>query len=883
MLPPGVPSLDSLSHEWLDADELEHLHSLRNQWGQAHVNADLTSISWLAIPPYAGGYRTGVLRVDGQVAAAASFNWAPWGVRRRGFVDGIGVETDTRLGYASASALWRITVTNETDASRTVDVAQELLAPVAHSEVDWGWLHGAPWNEGHCHDFFSTERVRADVLSDQPKQVQLVPPAERFIRLGRPRIPGIQRDEDDEPMLLEDTLPDHTTSDARRVRPPAAAATIGWVEVRTADGSVRRVLGPWTVAGLEDEIRLGLVPLQDGGEISVGVRVDAARDGVIFTHGNHPDSLQFAIERGLLVARVGGERMDAGRALGVGDDVAIAARVSRDGAILFLDGAEVARTSEWWGGQRWTAEERDGAMLVTDGASPARSAFAFTVAPDRLDVEGQRGVARWRVDLAPGQSATIGVVLQLGTDAVEVAGVATAAAGRFDEVFAQTAESWRTLWANAFIPGNPDHSGYVPVFETDDDGLALTYYHAILQALYLRNSGVSELGPVFLAGGPRLGATVSFYWDEAEWARLHALLEPKSLRAWILAALAQPYDASHSFDTKNLLPVGNNYSANDYSLFNATERYIGVTGDFGILDEVAAGRTVLQHLREMATRPRSKRAAFADTVLVDFGRDTWELLECVPNYRDVIVSFNAGYAGMLRAFATILDLRGEAEEATELRAEGDRLAEAVLGLYAGEGRWNILHPEGVETIGHCLDFQFVASRLADDLTPEMRDEMVAFVTGSLLDGDWMRALAPDDPIAPFSDRPDHGAAGAFAAWPANTSLGLARLGRPDIAAAFLARLHRSRSGAAWGQAMEAMGNGRFQVAERGVSCRDTISSSASAESIIAGLFGIRTEPGAVGAGALESPFGRLRNVRAIGFDLPAPTWAEAPAEGAVRA
>ena len=85
--PQYVPSLETLcGDEWLDRADLAHLHSLRNQWGQAHVNADLASLSWLAIPPYSGGYRTGVLRVNGQVVAAQAFRWRPWGVSRRGAV-----------------------------------------------------------------------------------------------------------------------------------------------------------------------------------------------------------------------------------------------------------------------------------------------------------------------------------------------------------------------------------------------------------------------------------------------------------------------------------------------------------------------------------------------------------------------------------------------------------------------------------------------------------------------------------------------------------------------------------------------------------------------------------------------------------------------------
>jgi hypothetical protein len=50
-LPDGVPDLDDVAGEWVDAADLAHLPSLRNQYGQGHVNYDLSSMSWLAAPP----------------------------------------------------------------------------------------------------------------------------------------------------------------------------------------------------------------------------------------------------------------------------------------------------------------------------------------------------------------------------------------------------------------------------------------------------------------------------------------------------------------------------------------------------------------------------------------------------------------------------------------------------------------------------------------------------------------------------------------------------------------------------------------------------------------------------------------------------------------
>jgi len=564
------PPLDSLTGEWLTREELAHLHSLRNQWGQAHVNGDLTSISWLAIPPFSGGYHSGVLRVNGRVPAADRFSWAPWGVLREGSVDGIRVRTDTRMGFEQSRVFWRVTATNETDAPQSIRLDQEVVASVAHSEVDWGWLYGTPWNAGHYHDYYATERVRSEALADEPEQRQLLPHDPRSIRLGRPRLPGIQRDEDDAPMLLDSALPSHFTGDVERVRPDAVVGEVSDLELVTPEGDRISFDGPHRILATDDEVRLAAVLLEVGTVLAFTfVAAEARPTGVILTHGNHPDSLQVGVDDGRPWLAIGGERVQSDVELTV--DQRIEVQLGADRAVLRLDGVEVARTEPWWHGTRWNAARVDQRVLVVDSASIARSSYGFAPAPDEISIEGARGSARWDLLLEPGESATVSFSLNIGTDAHDVLADAAAWASTGDDQFDQVAGSWRSLWDNAFRPGNPDHSGYLPVLEARWHGLARSYYFGILLALYMRNTGVSPIGPVFLTGGPRLGATTTFYWDLSEWARTASLLEPVGIRSWILAALAQPYDASHSFDTKNLLPVGNHYAANDHALFRIVE------------------------------------------------------------------------------------------------------------------------------------------------------------------------------------------------------------------------------------------------------------------------------------------------------------------------
>ncbi|GIF67984.1 hypothetical protein Ais01nite_60190 [Asanoa ishikariensis] len=829
----GVPALDDVAGEWVAAGDLGHLPSLRNQRGQAHVNHDLTSVSWLAAPPFALGYHTGVLRVDGVVPGVQHYRWKPWGTRRTYRDAHVSVATDTSLGYDADRLLWRVEVTNTRAEPATVELSQDLFAPVGHSETGWGWLHTVPWNASGEHDYHALERIRDTTRPGAQGAPYLLGPGPRRLRLGRPRPPGIQRDEDSAPMLLEYELPRHVSAD--------------WVYPHTSSvrGTVRGLTTSTglTFAGpavLDDGVELALdaFELVPGTELELEFRTtDPDHDGVLLTHGNHPDSLQLGVSGGRLWLGICGERETAQRPLVAGRWHRVRVTVDAHQARLVLDGAEVARTGHWTRPSRWRSTVDRDSVTVVDTRSSARATYTFAVPPDELSPHGAGARATWRLALAAGETAVVGFALAWGTEAT-----APAATG-LDQELSDTADAWRRLWAHAFTPGNPDFSGHLPTLRTDHDDLARAYYMGALLVLYMRNIRVGRTGPVFLTGGPRLGATTTFFWDHTEWSRMYAMLDPAGLRAWLLAGLAGPYHESFGYDVRGGGPLGNYYISNEYALFRLIEHYVGVTGDVAFLSESAGGRTVLEHVERLAYGVAGRLGTKEG--LADFGPDAWRVLECVPNYVDAMASFNAAYVGMLRSYAALLRfLGGRDADAERADADAGGLAKAVLDLYAGDGRWAILHPDGRDTIGHVLDFGLVAAELAGDLTADQRAEMVTFVVDKLLAGPWLRALAADDPIAPFSDRPDHGAGGAFGAWPGVTAYGLAKLGRPDLAAGVLGRTPRAASGGLWGQAMEILtgdAEPRVRVAGRGVANRDSIAGAAIAEAVIAGLFGV--EPG----------------------------------------
>jgi len=852
----GVPDLYDVAGHWVGLDEIAHLPSLRNQQGQGHVNHDLTSLSWLAAPPFTFGYHTGELRVDGVVPAAQRFLWKPWGVTREHRGDGLLLTTDTRMALSRDLLLWRIVVTNETAEARTVELSQDLFAMVAHSEVGYGWLYDGPWNHGLHHDFMALERIRATTGGRAPSY--LLSPAPRRLRLGKPRVPGIQRDEDHGPMLLDDALPAHVSHDREPEPRTGVAATVRGLRVETADGGVALRADGAIALTPDDETSLDAFALSPGMTVDFELRLDAAgQSGTVLTHGNHPDSLQIGVEEGRLWLGITGEREFTGTELSGGDWHQVRVRIEADHVVLRLADAEIARTRHWTASRRWVCRVENGTVTFADSRSPAHAVYALAGPPAELRAEGAGCRATWTCRIEPGRSTTIKIACAYGTDADAVRAQARAASEDFETTMRAGENGWRRLWTSMFTPGNPDFSGHLPTFTTDDAGLAHTYYMGVLQALYMRNIRIRPGEPVFLTGGPRLGPTTTYFWDHCEWSRMYALLEPAGLRAWLLRVLAGPYRDSFGLENLSGGPLGNTYSSNDYALFRLIEHYVCVTGDFAFLDETSGGTKVLEHLERLGLGWRDKRNPATGGVLADFGDDPWSLLECVPTYTGVVASFNGAYVGSTRSLGGLYRGLGRHEDAHWAEAAASELADALLELYAGSGRWRVRRPDGTDTIGHCLDFGLVAAALHRDLPDGIRREMADFVTDRLLVDSWMRALSPDDPIATASDRPDHGAAGAFAAWPGVTAHGLARLGYRDRAIALLRDLSSAASGGLWGQAMEIVtgpdGRHRVQVAERGVATRDCIAGAAGAEAVLSALFGIN--PTFASGGSAELPAG----------------------------
>ncbi|MCA1746982.1 MAG: hypothetical protein LC655_04745, partial [Bacteroidales bacterium] len=426
--------------------------------------------------------------------------------------------------------------------------------------------------------------------------------------------------------------------------------------------------------------------------------------------------------------------------------------------------------------------------------------------------------------------------------------------GTFDTLFYSVDEIWESRWQAMFRPDNDLLSGCFPVLHTDDKKAAKVYYTGPLTLLYLMNTNLPEHEKVYLTGGPRWGASITFFWDITEWSTLWAVTDPEMMRehlsAWILINPSEHY-GKDNFGGKG---VGNGYSANYWALFQLIRSYVTVSRDFGFLDETIQGQSVLEHLHDYALNWKKLSSygqpGFTDERyhLADFGDDEWNLLECVPTYKHIVPSFNAGYAWMMRELAAFYEYTGEPEKAEPLRKEAEEMIDRILQLYAGEGVWNSLYPDGsLIEVRHCLDFMFIGRYIPNDIPEEIRREMISFLYDELITDHWMRAQSLKDVAAADSDRPDHGPLGAFDGWPAGTMDALVQMGYSGKALDFYRAIEPVTYEGCWAQAHELWGedkyekNARVRIAQRGWHNRESSGGISISQVMLKNFFGFYPE------------------------------------------
>ena len=420
----------------------------------------------------------------------------------------------------------------------------------------------------------------------------------------------------------------------------------------------------------------------------------------------------------------------------------------------------------------------------------------------------------------------------------------------FDASFNGIKASWEEKWEMIFKPGNSLISGCFPVLETPDSIAKKVYYTSPLTMLYLTNTNLPEHSKVFLTGGPRWGASISFFWDITLWSTLWAAVDPVMMKEHISSWIRIDPSKFYGKDNFGGKGVGNGYSANYWALFQLIRDYIAGSGDYGFLTDTIENKTVLQHLEKYSLNWKNisiyGTEGCTDDIykLADFGDDEWNLLECVPTYKHIVPSFNIGYAWMMRETAKLYRHTGEAQKADSLNAQASEMIQRILKLYAGDGVWNSLYPDNKKIeVRHCLDFAFFGKYIPDDIPPQIKDEMIDFLYKELMTNSWMRAQSLSDIAADKSDRCDHGPFGAFDGWPVDIMDALTLMGYPQKALDFYHAVEPVTYEGIWAQAHELWGENKgnskamVRIAERDWCNRELIAGVSFAQAMLKDFFG----------------------------------------------
>jgi len=413
------------------------------------------------------------------------------------------------------------------------------------------------------------------------------------------------------------------------------------------------------------------------------------------------------------------------------------------------------------------------------------------------------GGLEYSLKLGQAENRSIYLIVLAGDSIDELQTVFDRLTRQVEPVIESVREEWNNQLRAIFTPGNDRYSGSLPELETDDADILRMYMMSVLGVVYFkRDNPASVYGRAYDTLMPKYWQTVTFIWDYALSSFVHALLDPEVMRKYLEEWMQ--LDIYHHFGTEYLTggPVGYWYSANDFNMMTLINNYLRWTGDLAWLNNTItnkkADKKVINYILQYATSWQRFRSPGG---LADYGEIN-NLLECVSSYVHEVASLNAANIFIMRTAAEIFKLAGMQEQSEACLRDAASLVPEVMKLYAsGRGYWRTRFPDGsLRDVQHCYDFFTILNTISEDLSESQKEEMVHFFVNELQTPAWMRALAPGDSDAMYSERPDHQWNGAYPAWPAHSLKALYRIGKPDIAFNWLKGLVRSFNQGPLGQA-----------------------------------------------------------------------------------
>jgi len=466
-------------------------------------------------------------------------------------------------------------------------------------------------------------------------------------------------------------------------------------------------------------------------------------------------------------------------------------------------GVTVMRGKPWFvnspaeADNRLTVIESRGCILFEAQQSQAVSVQGVSPRPDR--VEHSRLLIHEFL-LNPGETRTFHYLNIIGEEKEAALEAYDRQQANFAQLLKDNQEIFTRVIRSAFTPGNSDFSGNLPQLVTRDRALWKLYYTGFTNLLITRRvSPDSVYGPTYLTI-PRVTPTLSFIWDAMLTSLSLSLLDPHPSRTLIENWLVRDMHQHLATDYLTGEGVGPWYAVNDMGILRCAHDYLRVTGDFAWLEKKIEGRPVLEHLIEHALY--WKKLDKYGHGLADYGKLD-DLLEVVSTWLHEVPAMNAGNVYGMRFVAALLERRGDATRAAQLRSEAKELAARINRLLYAEGRgwWKCGQPDGTfNEVRHCYDLLTVLDTMVEDLSEQQKKEMSRFFWTELWTPVWMHALSPGDVDATWNLRADHSWLGAYTAWPSMTAKGLYKIDPSHRVAAWVKGLAKSANQGPFGQA-----------------------------------------------------------------------------------
>ena len=375
----------------------------------------------------------------------------------------------------------------------------------------------------------------------------------------------------------------------------------------------------------------------------------------------------------------------------------------------------------------------------------------------------------------------------------------------------------------------------LPEFKSDNEAYEKFYYRSLATLLLNRwEIPLFKLNPYYSTGGTTGGCMCSYLWDYAGPWNIHPLVDKDVTKEEIKAFLAVDLSSSYAIMPVDGKKNGPWYQINQEKIIALIYHYLTNTGDFAFLNEQAGEKTVIEWVKF--------HAYFGDNLekeanLIDYGvkgEDHLELRRGIP-YHGIMPDLNMRRYKTYERASEILSLYGTPDDNLMQRA---KLVAALTKekLWDKDKKWFKFIIDGKEDYRYTVQmFKFLDSGAADK---EIVEGLVSHLNDKEFLSDFgLHSMSKLDEAYDQVDI-DNGGGGICSLFVPVILEQLYKIGKCEIANDILNRVLW------WGERMPYWGD---SLTANAIAYREdtplqaTIGSSAAAQMIIFGIFGVKSD------------------------------------------